>query len=98
MDSLLQWVFAPGIMITLALTVFFSFRSRRSTDTRARGLHASRMNISMGFMLMFIAGVQLFLSGTSTARIVIGAIFLVIGFFNLFAGLRNHSIFRTMQQ
>jgi len=98
MDSLIQWVFAPGIMITLLLTVIFSYKSRRSNDQRLRGLNASRMNISMGIMLLFIAGVQLFLSNESTARIVIGSLFLVIGVFNLFAGLRNHSIFRTMRQ
>ncbi|MUT64460.1 YtpI family protein [Paenibacillus sp. NEAU-GSW1] len=98
MDSLLQFVFAPGIIITLALTVLFSFKSRRSANTRVRGLNASRMNMCMGLMLVFIAGVQLFLSNESTARIVIGSLFLVIGLFNLFAGLRNHSIYRTMQQ
>lgn len=97
MDSLLQYVFAPCIIITLALTVLFSFKSRRSTNTRVRGLNASRMNMCMGLMLVFIAGVQLFLSNESTARIVIGSVFLVIGLFNLFAGLRNHSIYRTMQ-
>lgn len=98
MDSLIQTVFAPGIIITLVLTVLFSYRSRRASDQRQRGLHASRMNISMGIMLLFIAGVQLLLSNESTARIVIGTLFLVIGLFNLFAGLRNHSIYRTMQQ
>ncbi|WP_042164989.1 YtpI family protein [Paenibacillus gorillae] len=98
MDSIIQFVFAPCIIISLALTVLFSFRSRRAPDARARGLNASRMNISMGAMLIFIAAVQLFLSNESTARIVIGSIFLVLGLFNLFAGLRNHSIYRTMQQ
>ncbi|MFF2480613.1 YtpI family protein [Paenibacillus sp. NPDC058071] len=98
MNSLIQYLFAPGIIITLALTVLFSYKSRRSTDAKTRGLNASRMNISMGAMLVFIAGVQLFLSNESTARIVIGSVFLVLGLFNLFAGFRNHSIYRTMQQ
>ncbi|MFX3635056.1 MAG: YtpI family protein [Candidatus Pristimantibacillus sp.] len=98
MDSLIQWLFAPGIIITLALTVLFSYKSRRSSDQRLRGLNASRMNISMGVMLIFIAGVQLFLSNESTARIIIGTLFLVLGLFNLFAGLRNQSHYRTMRQ
>lgn len=97
MNELMQWVFLPAIVITLALSVLFSLKSRRSSDRRERGLHASRMNISMGAMLIFIAGVQLLLSAESTLRIIIGAIFLVIGVFNLFAGLRNHSIYRTMK-
>ncbi|MGI2295452.1 YtpI family protein [Paenibacillus sp. GXUN7292] len=94
MDQLLQWFFAPGIMITLVLSVVFSFKGRREQAQNIRGLHTARMNISMGIMLIFIAGVQLLLSAESTMRIVIGALFLVLGIFNLFAGLRNHSIFR----
>lgn len=97
MDLLMQWVFAPAIVVTLALSVLFSFKSRRASERRERGLHASRMNVCMGLMLVFIAGVQLLLSGQSTLRIVIGALFLVIGLFNLFAGLRNHSVYRTMK-
>lgn len=94
----MQWVFAPAIVITLALSVIFSFKARRASGQRSRGLHASRMNMSMGIMLVFIAGVQLLLSAQSTLRIIIGALFLVIGLFNLFAGLRNHSVYRTMRQ
>lgn len=92
----MQWLLAPGIFITLALSVLFSFKTRRSADPMARGINNARMNISMGLMLLFIAAVQLFLSGESTLRIVIGALFMVIGLFNLFAGLRNYSVFRNM--
>ncbi|CAM4116051.1 YtpI family protein [Paenibacillus alkaliterrae] len=95
MDQLMQWLFAPGIFISLVLSAVFSFKSRRSTDARTRGLFTARMNISMGIMLLFIALVQLFLSGESTLRIVIGAVFMVLGVFNLFAGLRNLSLYRT---
>lgn len=94
MNQLLQWFFAPGIMITLVMSVVFSFKARREKAQNIRGLQTARMNISMGIMLKFIAGVQLLLSAESTIRIVIGALFLVLGIFNLFAGLRNHSIFR----
>lgn len=96
MDQLIQWVLFPVILITLALSAFFSLRARRSSDSLARGLNSARMNISMGIMLIFIAGIQLFLSNESTLRIVIGAIFIVIGVFNLFAGLRNLGAYRAM--
>ncbi|WP_339207803.1 YtpI family protein [Paenibacillus sp. FSL K6-3182] len=95
MDQLMQWLLVPGILITLVLSAVFSFKSRRSTDARTRGLFTARMNISMGAMLLFIALVQLFLSGESTLRIVIGAIFLVIGVFNVFAGLRTLSAYSS---
>lgn len=98
MDQLLQWLLFPGIMITLALSTFFSFKARRATDMKIKGLNTAKTNISMGGMLLFIASVQLFLSGESTLRIIIGAIFIVIGLFNLFAGLRNLSAYRNMGQ
>lgn len=98
MDQLLFYVLYPAILITLALSVFFSWKSRRSPDMRARGMHAARTNISMGFMLVFIASVLLFLSEDSTLRIVIGGLFIALGVFNLFAGLRNLSVYRTMKE
>lgn len=49
-------------------------------------------------MLVFMAAVQFFLSNESTLRIIIGALFLVIGLFNLFAGLRNLTIFKRLKQ
>ncbi|MGG4141634.1 YtpI family protein [Paenibacillus algorifonticola] len=98
MDSLMQYLFAPVIFLTLLLTVIFSYRSRRATDGAMRMLYGARMNISMGVMLIFIAGVQLFLSNESTVRIVIGTLFMVIGLFNLFAGLRNLSMLRTTRR
>jgi hypothetical protein len=97
MDQLIQWLLAPGILISLVFSVIFSYRSRRSADARMRGIYAARMNISMGVMLLIIALVQLFLSAESTLRIVIGAFFLVLGVFNLFAGLRNLSLYRAMK-
>ncbi|HTG68217.1 MAG TPA: YtpI family protein [Candidatus Udaeobacter sp.] len=95
MDQFLQWLFMPGILISLVFSAIFSFKSRRSADARTRAVFSARMNISMGIMLLFIALVQLFLSGGSTLRIVIGAIFLLLGVFNLFAGLRNLSLYRS---
>ncbi len=95
MDQLMQWLFAPAIMIALICSAWYSVKSRRAQDGYDRGIFRAKMNISMGCMLVFIALVQLFLSAESTLRIVIGAIFLVLGVFNLFAGLRNLSIFLT---
>lgn len=95
MDQLMQWLLVPGILISLVFSAIFSFKSRRSADARTRAVFSARMNISMGVMLLFIALVQLFLSGGSTLRIVIGAIFLVLGVFNLFAGFRNLSLYSS---
>jgi uncharacterized membrane protein HdeD (DUF308 family) len=95
MNQLMQWLLMPGILVSLVFSAVFSFKSRRAADPRTRAVHSAKMNISMGSMLLFIALVQLFLSGESTLRIVIGAIFLVLGVFNLFAGLRNLSLYSS---
>ncbi|QNK59928.1 YtpI family protein [Paenibacillus sp. PAMC21692] len=96
--EMLQWVLFPVILISLVLSVVFSYKSRRSADGRKRGINAARMNISMGVMMMFISFIQLFMSDESTLKVVIGAIFLVVGLFNLFAGLRNLSAYRATER
>lgn len=94
---ILQWILSAFIFIALCATVFYSFRYRRVTDQRLRGLYNARMNIVMGVMLVLIAAMQALLPG-STIRVIVGAVFFVLGLFNLFAGLRNHSIYNAMKK
>ncbi|MHA6485228.1 YtpI family protein [Paenibacillus sp. strain BS8-2] len=96
--ELLQTILVPIILVSLVLSVFFSFKSRRSPDSRVRAVNAARMNISMGVMLLFMSIIQLFMSDESTFKIVIGSIFMVIGLFNLFAGLRNLGAIRATER
>jgi uncharacterized membrane protein HdeD (DUF308 family) len=98
MVNILQWVLGALIIVTSILSVRYSFRARRATDRRLRGLYSSRMNISMGIMLIFISLIQMFLFSGSTLRVVVGALFLIIGLFNLFAGMRNHSHYTRLPQ
>ncbi len=98
MTQVMQFFFAPAIMLTLVLSVVFSFKSRRSNEPIKRGIQASRMNISMGIMLVLIACVQLMFSAESTVRIILGALFMLLGLFNLFAGIRNLGTFRRQQE
>jgi len=93
MVNLLQWVFGILVVASVLFSALYSIRSRRTRDGRLRGLYASRMNISMGLMLIFIAIIQMFIFPGSSVRVVVGAVFLLLGLFNLFAGLRNHSHF-----
>jgi hypothetical protein len=87
------WLLGILIVLTSVLSAVYSIRSRRTADGRLRGLYGARMNISMGLMLIFIALLQMFLFPGSTIRVIVGAVFMLIGLFNLFAGLRNHSFF-----
>lgn len=81
------------IILSLLVSLFYSFKSRRSQDPKLRGLYASRMNIAMGIMLIIIAVSQLFFFTDSNTRRVFGVVCFLLGMFNLFAGLRNHSYF-----
>ena len=54
------------------------------------------MNISMGFMLIFIAVIQMTMFTGSTVRVIVGSVLLCLGAFNLFAGLRNHASFQRL--
>ncbi|SDX19770.1 YtpI family protein [Paenibacillus sp. CF384] len=97
MVNALHWAIVIIICGTSLLSVYFSFQARRSTDTRVRGINAARMNMSMGVMLIFIALFMMLAFSGSTIKVIIGALFIVLGLFNLFAGLRNSSVYRSMK-
>ncbi|MBB6732613.1 YtpI family protein [Cohnella zeiphila] len=93
MITALQWTFGAIVLVTVVLSVVFSYRSRRSRDPILRGLYGARMNICIGLTLIFLALIQMVLFSGSTLRVIVGSMFLVLGLFNLFAGIRNHSYF-----
>lgn len=93
------WPYVPYIVVVLsaAMSVGYSIRYRRALTQRMRGVYNARMNICMGVMLISIAGVQIILFEPSTVRIIVGTLFLLLGLFNLFAGLRNHAVYMRMK-
>lgn len=95
--EIFHYIVYTVFIVTLALTVFYSIAHRRQQNPKIRGLYAARMNISMGFMLGMIALIQIILFTGSTVRVIFGAICLVLGLFNIFAGIRNHGIFTRMK-
>ncbi|UKS24341.1 YtpI family protein [Paenibacillus sp. HWE-109] len=86
------------ICLMLALSVYFSFRSRREQDVTKRGLYSARMNICMGLMLILIAVTQIFFFSESSFRRIFGTVLVLLGVFNVFAGIRNHGHFDRMQR
>ncbi|MWC27003.1 YtpI family protein [Paenibacillus sp. MMS18-CY102] len=96
--EVLQWILFAGIILTSVLSVINSFKSRRAKSVAERGLHGARTNIYMGIMLMLIALIQMLMYSGSTLRVIVGAVFLVMGLFNLFAGLRNRSAYQAMNR
>ncbi|RUS44547.1 YtpI family protein [Cohnella sp. AR92] len=93
MESALQWTFGALVIVTSVLSVFYSYRSRRNSDAVMRGLYGAKMNICLGLTLILLALIQMLLFSGSTLRVIVGSIFFVMGLFNLFAGMRNHSHF-----
>ncbi|GAA0385814.1 YtpI family protein [Paenibacillus motobuensis] len=91
-DGILYVVYA-GLFISSICSIIFSLKARRSTDNHKRGITQAKSNISMGFMLLFLAIIQMFMFTGSTVRVVVGAVFMVLGAFNIFAGFRNYGIF-----
>ncbi|WP_353057690.1 YtpI family protein [Paenibacillus pasadenensis] len=94
----LQWILIAGIIASSVFSVINSFRSRRSKDANQRALYAAKMNISMGVMLILIAFIQMFVYTGSTLRVIVGAVFMLLGLFNIFAGIRNRSVIRTVME
>lgn len=90
MLSTVQIVLSTLIIVTLLFSVFYSFRHRRETDPKRRGQLAAKMNIAMGLMLIIIAITQLFFFSDMIARRIFGTICLLLGLWNLFAGVRNY--------
>lgn len=92
----IQFSLFTFVVVMLLLSLYYSIRYRRQRDPKLRSLYAARMNICMGIMLIGIAVTQLFYFQDTIIRRTFGTICLLIGLFNLFAGLRNHRTVNRM--
>lgn len=98
MEATISSIISALIFASLMFSIFYSVRSRQAKEPITKGILAGKLNISMGALLIFISAIQLLYSNESTLRIVLGAVFLLLGLFNLFAGLRNLSFYRNQEQ
>lgn len=98
MELVLSSITSVLIFISLLFSITYSIRSRQAKEPILKGILTGKLNISMGAMLIFISIIQLIYSNESTLRIVLGAIFLLLGLFNLFAGLRSLSFYRNKEK
>ncbi|WP_018753387.1 YtpI family protein [Paenibacillus sanguinis] len=98
MIETIQYILYSLLIFSCLSSLFFSFKSRRSLEPATRALAGAKMNISMGLMLIILALIQMLLFTGSTLRVVIGAIFMVLGAFNIFAGIRNHGMYSRQKQ
>lgn len=94
MIEIMQYVMYIVALTTAGFSLYYSIKARRSAEKIARGLYDARKNIAMGAMLLCFGSIQVFLHEfDSWIRIGVGFVFLLIGCFNLFAGIRNHAYF-----
>ncbi|WP_127531143.1 YtpI family protein [Paenibacillus kobensis] len=93
-----HWILFIGIIVTSVLSVVNSIKSRRATAANDRGIYSAQMNIYMGIMLVLIALSQMLMYNGSTVLVIVGAVFMVLGLFNLFAGIRNRSFYVARKQ
>lgn len=98
---IMQWLHGALLVIfacSLFGSVLFSVRYRRQLSRKARGLDAAKMNMCMGAMLTSVSIIQLFLFTGSTVRFVVGTVMLLLGLFNLFAGIRNYGLYNRLKE
>lgn len=95
MNNAVLYAFYVYIIITLGLSIYYSYASRKEKEPAAKGVKTARMNICMGLMLAGIALNQWLGYDYSTSRLIVGVVFLLLGLFNLFAGLRNHKFYSS---
>lgn len=81
--------------VLLVLSLLYGFKTRRQSDPVRRGLFQAKQNMAMGLMLTVLSAYPLYLMPGSSVRLLVGALFLVIGLFNLFAGIRNYAVFKS---
>ncbi|WP_438349612.1 YtpI family protein [Paenibacillus sp. FA6] len=89
MISLIKVILLVLLIATCIASAYYSLRSHRSSDPIDRGLFGAITNILMGFMLIILAITFMFVFQGSTPSVIVEALFMVLGVFNLFAGIRN---------
>ncbi|MHA0857776.1 YtpI family protein [Paenibacillus sp. CMAA1364] len=93
MISLFKIVLMVLIIATCIASAYYSLRSHRSADPVDRGVFSSITNIFMGIMLILLSITFMFIFHGSTPAVIIEALFMVLGAFNLFAGIRNRKYY-----
>ncbi|MFS0870044.1 YtpI family protein [Paenibacillus xylanilyticus] len=96
--DVLKYALIAIFAIAMVCSALNSIRSHRATNTADAGLYRSWTNIWMGGMLVVLSVILMFVFTGSSLSIVVEALFLIIGAYNLFAGLRNRSYYVRLQE
>lgn len=91
MDLILMLI----VVFSASFSVFYSFKTRsyrKNANFEMMKFYNAKANMSMGLMLVAMGSIQLFLFGADMTgwRMFIGIIFIALGLFNLYMGVRNY--------
>lgn len=86
------------LVLSVVAAALYSIRARRVADPADRGRNMAMMNLCMGIMLVSLSLVCMFLFSGSTLAVIVEAAFLVLGAFNIFAGIRNRAYFNRLKK
>lgn len=86
------------VVISASFSVFYSFKTRsyrKEGNFDVMKFYNAKANVSMGLMLSSMGFIQLFTFGADLTgwRMFIGIVFLALGVFNLYMGVRNYRVF-----
>ncbi|MNE83574.1 hypothetical protein D3C80_1803990 [compost metagenome] len=98
MIMLIKYLLFILLVVFMTSAAVFSFSSRRAADPLERGRRRSIMNVLLGAMLVTLSLMSMFLFSGSTISIIVEALFLVIGAFNIFSGLRSYGYYSRSQR
>ena len=97
MVLIIKYVLFLLLVVCTIGAAWFSLSSRRAQDPLDQGLKRALMNILLGMMLVTLALMAMFLFPGSTVNIIVETVFLVIGAFNLFSGLRSYGYYSRLR-
>lgn len=97
MITVIKYILFILLVITCIASAYYSIRSHRSSNSTERGRYGATTNILMGIMLILISVVFMFIFRGSTPSVIVEALFLVLGAFNIFAGLRNRKYYASQK-
>jgi hypothetical protein len=89
-----RWILFLVIIYAAFNALRYSRGWRKAAEAKDRGTQQALMNLYLGAMLISMGTIQLIYYEGSNARIVIGAVFALLGLFNVYGGYRNYRRFQ----
>jgi drug/metabolite transporter (DMT)-like permease len=90
---LIKYLLFILLVVCMIGAAVYSIASRRAQDPLEKGRKRSIMNVLLGAMLVVLSLMAMFLFRGSTVNVIVEAVFIVIGAFNIFSGLRSHGYY-----